>query len=1284
MKTKPDQGQFSLYNDLPSHVWVTDERGHLIFVNTAWIEYSGSLRESIIQHGLASVIHPEDLESAARTWRASLHDGLPFTMQVRLRSNSNKYHWFSVNAKPLEGGEQGRSGFIGINTRIYEDDAAERPELPLSPDLLTGVLDSIHQCLIIFDPTRRKVIYHVRTQNDPFGFSLPTEFGNPVELYFFIHPQDQEKIEEAIQRNIRGEATKTRFRIQHSQISVKFLEEVATPIFNPKGEISAIIVRIYDVTRESELSSENDMLFSIYQHIITNVKDGIWIADQFTGENIITSASYRELCGYSPNTKVTYQMWLDHIHPDDFEKVQSMLEIQKKGEQFEVEYRMLHPDGKTIWIRDRALPVREFSGRKLVGGVMTDITTVNTERTRYLSENESLIDQVQQALNDFQNLFDGTPIGHYSLDGQGKVIRVNQTLLNWLGYTREELIGSNFGDILGPGQEEIFQREFADFKKRGTVRDLEFNFLRKDGSLLPVLINANARYDADGNYLYSYSSSFDNTELSKARALLQEKEERYHSIFNFNPDLIYLRDFNTLRVVEANQTTLDTLEYSLEELTQLDMAELIDVFTPHDDLIDRLLTEGSTSPFLKKYKTKSGKLLDLEVVISLLRDRDGKPSQFQFVCRDLTARLDAEKRLGEHQIFVRQLLDTLNVGVLVTDKDHKFEYENKYFTDFWGQKPVERLEQVLPYGMVEEAGIFEHTPEMAAGKNIEVTLKRHDGMARQFLIITTERRDRSGLILTFVDVTEEKELEANLIISRDALQRANIELEKAMKLKEEFLSNMSHELRTPLTGIIGLSEILLTEQFGTLSAQQKNLMRHIDESGRHLKELINNILDLSRIEAGKFELQMRYFMVGDVCIQAIRDIEDLARDKEIEISRDFGEEGLMVFGDQRRLKQVLVNLLANAIKFTPKQGRVGVRVQPEPGKETLRLSVWDTGIGILPDEFDQIFQPFVQVDSKLSRQFSGTGLGLSLSRQIINMHNGDLQVESEHGKGSVFHIDLPYDPEPVAHKSGMTQTEREALLSSDQLRSAAIPICVNFDPSEVVRKLKTIGIRVHQPVTLKELEKLRARKANLIILLPPQAVSPLGDIWIKSIRASSMLNKSLVIKIGKADDPLFVGAPDLSVESSIEEIRVNIDEYFRKSWQAVEDIFFGKRSHHIMVAEDNPIVRKMIREYLIGRGFRVTEAVNGEEAIQKVTQLAPDLILMDIQMPILNGLETTRVIRQLKMGKIDKLPIIAVTVNNHTHDPSVIYEAGCDAILEKPIDLEKLDHLINKFLSKTQ
>lgn len=1283
MRPKPDQSQYSLFNDLPSHVWITDEHGHLVFVNQAWIDYSGPLRKSVIQQGLESVIHPEDLEHAARTWRGCLHDRQPFSMQVRLRSNSNKYHWFSVNAKPLEAEDSGSSGFIGINTRIYEDDA-ERPELPLSPDLLIGVLDSIHQCLIIFDPTRRRVIYHVRRQNDPFGFPMPTEFGEPEELYSFVHPQDQHKIVESIQKNIRGEATKTRIRIQQSQLSIKFLEEVATPVFDPQGKLTAIIVRIYDVTRESELSSENDMLFSIYQHIITNVKDGIWIADQVTGENIITSASYRDLCGYSTDTKVTFQMWLDHIHPDDLEMVKSFLVLQKKGEHFEVEYRVVHPDGKVLWIRDHALPVREFGGRKLVGGVMTDITAVMNERSKFITENENLVEQVQRALEDYQSLFDNTPIGHHSLDQQGRFLKVNQTLLNWLGYTREEMIGTFIGDYSDSVQKEIFKNQYEDFKKQGTARDVEFIFTRKDGTRFPVLINANARYDADGNYLLSYSSVFDSTELAKARALLQEKEERYHSIFNFNPDLIYLRDFHTQRVVEANQTTLDTLEYSLDELAKLKIDELMDEFSPYEDLVKILLKEGSTTPFLRRYKTKSGKILDLEVVISLLRDRDGLPKQIQFVCRDLTARLDAERRLSEHQIFVRQLLDTLNIGVLVTDKDHRIEYINKYFTDFWGKKPVERLEQILPSGVVEEAGIFEPSQEMAAGKNIEVTLKRHDGMARQFLIITTERRDRVGLILTFVDLTEEKELEANLIISRDALQRANIELEKAMKLKEEFLSNMSHELRTPLTGIIGLSEVMLNDQVGPLSPQQKSLMRNIDESGKHLKDLINNIIDLSRIEAGSFELQMRYFKVREVCIQAIKDMEDLARDKEIEISREYGEDNLMVFGDQRRLKQVLVNLLGNAIKFTPKEGKIGVRVQPEPGKETLRISVWDTGIGILPDEFDQIFQPFVQVDSNLSRQFSGTGLGLSLSRQIINMHNGDLNVESEHRKGSVFHIDLPYDPEPLVEKGGMTPTEREALLSSDHLRSVAIPICVNFDPADVVRKLKAIGIRVHQPVTLRELEKLRARKANLLILLPPQAVSPLGDIWIKSIRASSALNKSVVIKIGHTEDPLFVGTPELPVEKDIEEIRVTIDEYFRESWQAVEDILFGKRSRHILVAEDNPIVRKMIYEYLTGRGLRVTEAVNGEQAIEKVTQLAPDLILMDIQMPVLNGLETTRVIRQLKMGKIDKLPIIAVTVSNQAHNPAVIYDAGCDAILEKPIDLEKLDHLINKFLSKAQ
>ena len=241
-------------------------------------------------------------------------------------------------------------------------------------------------------------------------------------------------------------------------------------------------------------------------------------------------------------------------------------------------------------------------------------------------------------------------------------------------------------------------------------------------------------------------------------------------------------------------------------------------------------------------------------------------------------------------------------------------------------------------------------------------------------------------------------------------RRPMLELGKVAKHKDDFLASMSHELRTPLNAILGLSESLQEQVYGQLNQKQLRSLRSIEESGLHLLSLLNDILDLSKVEAGKIQLQMDTVCISSVCQASIRLIREIAQ-KKLKLSLTVDERVRSVQADERRLKQILVNLLGNEGNSLKQAGRIGLDVVRDESQDTVRFAVWDTGIGITPENLPRLFQPFVQLDSRLSRQYTGTGLGLALVRRMVEMHGGRVTVDSTPGKGSRFTISLPLKDE---------------------------------------------------------------------------------------------------------------------------------------------------------------------------------------------------------------------------------------------------------------------------------
>ena len=451
------------------------------------------------------------------------------------------------------------------------------------------------------------------------------------------------------------------------------------------------------------------------------------------------------------------------------------------------------------------------------------------------------------------------------------------------------------------------------------------------------------------------------------------------------------------------------------------------------------------------------------------------------------------------------------------------------------------------------------TSIVAAQSNLQRMLAEAEHSRRALLNLVEDQKEAQEQIRTL-----NRDLEKRVADRTADLELANLELARAARMKDEFLANMSHELRTPLTGILGLSEALLLNTYGNVSEKQQQILKLIEFSGEHLLELINEILDLSKIEAGKLDLLMENCSLAGVCQASLQMTAGLARKKQQQTSFSMVPETIILRADARRVKQMLVNLLSNAVKFTQEGGRLGIDVAGDAEHCQVRITVWDTGIGIEPENLPRLFQPFVQLDASLSRHYSGTGLGLSLVKGLAVLHGGSVEVASTPGQGSRFTVVLPWEVQDSPSAPGEVSLQGPS-------PAASVP-------------------------------------ADLPAALPEMA------------------------------RPL------------------------------------------VFLVEDDRVIANLLEDFLSTENYRVVASSSGDELLARLEVAVPDILIADIQMPGMDGLEVIRRIRAHSASQIAGLPVIALTALAMPGDRERILAVGANQYLAKPVKLNALLSMIRELL----
>jgi len=678
---------------------------------------------------------------------------------------------------------------------------------------------------------------------------------------------------------------------------------------------------------------------------------------------------------------------------------------------------------------------------------------------------------------------------------------------------------------------------------------------------------------------------------------------------------------------------------------------------------------------------KDGSRFWADVSVTAMRDETGELRGFSKIAHDVTERKQSEDKILQSEETFRALLESAPDALVVFDAQGTIALINA------------QAERMFGYGRPEIVGhpvaMLLPVPARQMGVGIELSGLRKNGeeFPVEVSLSPIETAQGSWVAAAVRDVGERKRFERQLVVARQQAEEAN-------RAKSAFLAAMSHEIRTPMNAILGMSDLLSETDLNDAQRQYVQIFRR---AGASLLSLINDILDLSKIEAGHLDLARTEFHLRELVDQTVELVARKAHDKGISLGRCF-RPGIPNWfaGDQARLRQVLINLLGNAIKFTD-AGEVTLTVQALPGGPPghLEFLVSDTGIGIPPEELGMIFEDFKQSDSSTTRKYGGSGLGLAISRRIVERMGGAVSVVSEVGKGSTFRFDVPLQPAP---------DRREEQVEVRDFEGQRVAIIDSNTTNRLILRETLVGWG------LKTTEFASSEDALADLTGMPHAQRPYSFIIVDSRVDRRVPDRSLPIDGFETGARIRTAFPDLPMVMLSSDDLPGDEAHSRESGfssyavrpvsragllKLISKALGGSRAEaaapagqpgpgssngiaprkplRILVAEDSPDNRLLVQLYLEGSPHSLTCVEHGGEAVDRAASEEFDVILMDVQMPVMDGLTATLKIRAMELERGGRaVPILALSANARPEDIASSLAAGCTAHLSKPISKQRL------------
>jgi PAS domain S-box-containing protein len=788
----------------------------------------------------------------------------------------------------------------------------------------------------------------------------------------------------------------------------------------------------------------------------------------------------------------------------------------------------------------------------------------------------------------------------------------------------------------------------------------------------------------------------ENAVRQRTELALRERTNLLDTLIKSIPIAILVSDEND-KIELANPAFQTLFGYTREETIGKPIGDLFaSVRTQAEMKIDRRqMHSQEVIHKTSQRETKDGHLVDVEIHgVPLVSD--GHLRGFLAVYQDITQRLKAEKVIRESEELFRSLSAAAPIGIFRMDAQGQCVYANERWAEMSG-RPLENalgnkwLEALHPEDRGRVKELWDRTRRLEIELEDECRFLTPRNQVRWVQArakpLHTADGTLQGYVGTLEDVTKRREAEQRLMEAKEAA-------ESTSRAKSEFLANMSHEIRTPMNGILGMTELALDTD---LSLEQREYLGMVKSSAESLLGIINDILDFSKIEAGRLDLECLPFSLLDCIEDALRPLAVRAQQKGLELNwAAKGEIPELVKGDPTRLRQIVINLAGNAIKFT-KRGEVSVSIErlPSPDSEVfIRFSVADTGVGIPREKHRQIFEAFSQADSSTTREFGGTGLGLSISARLVKLLQGEIWLESTLDEGSKFFFTARFVP---------VNALDAAAARADHPELAGKTVLV-VDDNEVNRQL-LLRLLPHwgmRPTLAKNgfeaiaaFEKSVREGASFPLVLLDQNMPGMDGYEVAArIRRYSAQQETALLILSSAPTPGdHERAKSLGIarrltkplrravlrEAILQALKVT-DSYPLPALPAAPNPALAPL--RILLTEDNPVNQKVAAGLLEKMGHEVTIAVNGHEAVNLVVEKSFDLILMDIQMPVMGGVEATQKIREGQRESGIHIPIIAMTAHAMAGDAEKYLKGGMDGYVSKPIRTDRLRSEIERLTER--
>jgi two-component system sensor histidine kinase/response regulator len=1139
------------------------------------------------------------------------------------------------------------------------------------------------------------------------------------KLLALVHPDDRD----VLQRIANGEFADDlqtysfRFRIFRTNGEMRHMQSYAHIVRDESGQPLRLLGATRDITSEVETHELLQRQAEQERYLLARLN----IATESAGISSweIDLVNSKVLWVENPIVGLTVsdrdrrlEAFNQRIHPEDRDCFQEALRqaFRQKSDTISYTYRAFRDDGAVRHLRTCGRLLSENGRVTRILGVSWDIT----KEVEVAEQMERQANHVRMLLTRLSMATEAAGISSWEVDLESRRFIWSENPIKALHGGKKVIEGTTmtFLDYVHPDDRNVMQNAIKQALKSKTDRfSCVYRGIGPEGNVVHIRTHARLIFDETGRARRLLGVSWDITNEIEAAERLQQQaqrlrdaERRLERASLSSSEGHWEADLRTRRVwLSSSYHAL--LGYQDGDLPgDMDMFEFLvhpDDYELGRGLLIKHLKDGSV-PFVvdQRFRTKSGEYRWFRQRGMAERDASGKATTISGSIHDIHQQKLAEDALNLAQRRFERAIHGTQDGLWELESDGTA----------WCSPRVAELLGYEPHELPAETNLlrsFLHPDDaqtVAAATqahfqqslpyDVEIRLRTKSGEYRWYRARATAERDASGRPLrlsgSLQDVTEAR-------AAREQLMRATEAAEAANKAKSAFLANVSHEIRTPMNGIIGMTGLLLDT---SLDRTQRDYAETIRASADSLLTVINDILDFSKIEAGKLDLEMiEVDLRGNVeDVGGMMAFQAAAKNLElvVHVHPDIPDR---VIGDPQRIRQCLINLVGNAIKFT-RAGEIVIEVRAlerRDGKVLTHFEVRDTGIGIAPETIKTLFQPFVQADSSTTRHFGGTGLGLSIVRRLVEMMGGNVGVESRVGEGSCFWFTLPLEPVAQAAPSDappLTRLGRRVLVVDDndtnrrvlagQLAHAGYDVELAANGHEALDRLR---------------QALAENRAFEIVLADYQMPDMDGAALGERINSDPHLSRARVIVLTSLDRHGDIHrfaslgfAGYLTKPVRARELFECIDRVLAREsheWHLQSQPIVTRgtlladdpaRRHDakVLLVEDNPVNQKVAVRYLERMGCRVRVADNGAEGVKAFADEVYDIVLMDLQMPVMDGLAATRKIRELE-GEGRRTPIFALTANAMTGQLERCLEAGMDGFLTKPLQIERLRETLDRY-----